>query len=130
VGRIYLNHVETCTQGGGVMTLTCLSPQNLEMLALSNQGLSAGRIAPQFGITRNAVIGRLIRVREALAREAAKNSPQPLDSPTPSPQVAEESAVPPAGLVAHNSHDRGAHLDSLIWKRSSYLAQLREEGGL
>jgi hypothetical protein len=109
------------------MSRASIDPDLLnQMLALSDQGLSHLQIAKRVGLTRNQVLGRLQRVR---AKAAAKQVLPPSASLTPPPlNQGEDKAL--VGLVAGNTEDRGAHLDALIWKRRTYLSQLREEGGL
>jgi hypothetical protein len=108
------------------MSRASVDPDLLEqMLALSNQGLSNLQIAKCVGLTRNQVLGRLQRAR---AKAAASEVPPPSLRDASAALRDEDNA--PTGLVAGNTEDRGAHLDALIWKRRSYLSQLRAEGGL
>jgi hypothetical protein len=114
------------------MSWTPPYPTN-EMLKLSDAGWSASQIGVHFKVTRNAVIGRIARARERLAKEQTPPPSLRDDGRSASKPAAlrgEESAAVAMGLVAGNSKDRGAHLDSLMWKRRSYLSQLREEGGV
>jgi hypothetical protein len=108
------------------MSWTPPYPTN-EMLKLSDAGWSASQIGVRFKVTRNAALGRITRARERLAKESAPSAP--IGAPPPLTR-GEDNAPVALGLVAGNTKDRGAYLDSLVWKRSSYVATLREEGGI
>lgn len=82
--------------------------------ALVEEGLSAGAIGLALGCSRNAVIGKLNRIRHEEGGEAlrlkgrfgpqAKRDPRPrrLPKPEPSkPMVEEETPMPPLRLVGH-----------------------------
>jgi hypothetical protein len=108
------------------MSWTPPYPTN-EMLKLSDAGWSATQIGVRFKVTRNAVIGRVMRARARLAKESAPSAP--IGAPPPLKR-GEDNAPVALGLVAGNTKDRGAYLDSLVWTRRSYLADLKDEGGI
>ena len=99
----------------------------LEMMALSNQGQSCGQIAKRFGVSHSVVIGRLTRMRAALAKVEVPPSAS-AKAAARQGQVGMEQGQ--ARLAAGNTGDRGAYLDGLIWSRRAYLNTIRDEGGL
>lgn len=66
------------------------------LLSLKADGLTMREIAKSLGVTRNAVIGKLARIRNASFREGFRAKERPVAAPRPAPSTRVEPLPAPA----------------------------------